>query len=172
MPAQFRRIHRSNSKQEHCRPPAMLRGTIVQVIRSLEQHSASPVGFGVRVMLVTKDQDNTPLPHRLAGLGGKVEITDDLFVGLEALIEDPAGYGLCVIDCDSFGGLAAGRRAHALLIDVARRVPVILLSKDCTAQEFPEERGQAVVLRAPTSGISLRVGFEHALRDRLALRVM
>jgi len=28
------------------------------------------------------------------------------------------------------------------------------------------------VLRAPTSGIALRVGFEHALRDRLAMRVM
>lgn len=150
----------------------MFRGTIVQIIRSLEQHSASPVGLGIRVMLVAQSQDGSALPHRLAGLGGKVEMTDDLFVGLEAVIEDPAGYGLCVIDCDAFGGLAAGRRAHALLIDVARRVPVILLSKDCIAQEFPEERGEAVVLRAPTSGISLRVGFEHALRDRLAMRLM
>ena len=150
----------------------MFRGTIVQVIRSLEQHSASPVGLGIRVMLVTQNQDNSPLPHRLAGLGGKVEMADDLFVGLEALIEDPAGYGLCVIDCDAFGGLAAGRRAHALLVDVARRVPVILVSKECTAQEFPENRGDAVVLRAPTSGISLRVGFEHALRDRLATRLI
>ncbi len=144
----------------------------MQVIRSLEQHSAPPVGLGIRVMLVSQSEDGSPLPHRLAGLGGKVEMADDLFVGLEAVIEDPAGYGLCVIDCDAFGGLAAGRRAHALLIDVARRVPVILLSKDCTAQEFPEERGEAVVLRAPTSGLSLRVGFEHALRDRLALRLM
>ncbi len=150
----------------------MFRGTIVQVIRSLEQHSAAPVGLGVRVMLVVQMQDGNPLPHRLAGLGGKVEMADDLFVGLEAVIDDPAGYGLCVIDCDAFGGLAAGRRAHALLADVARRVPVILVSKDCTAQEFPEERGEAVVLRAPTSGIALRVGFEHALRDRLAMRVM
>ena len=150
----------------------MFRGTSVHVIRSLEQHSAAPVGLGVRVMLVAQMQDGNPLPHRLAGLGGKVEMADDLFVGLEAVIDDPAGYGLCVIDCDAFGGLAAGRRAHALLADVARRVPVILVSKDCTAQEFPEERGEAVVLRAPTSGIALRVGFEHALRDRLALRVM
>ena len=144
----------------------------MQIIRSLEQHSAAPVGLGVRVMLVVQMQDGNPLPHRLAGLGGKVEMADDLFVGLEAVIDDPAGYGLCVIDCDAFGGLAAGRRAHALLADVARRVPVILVSKDCTAQEFPEERGEAVVLRAPTSGISLRVGFEHALRDRLAMRLI
>ncbi|MDO8982212.1 hypothetical protein [Cypionkella sp.] len=144
----------------------------MQVIRSLEQHSASPVGLGIRVILVSQSLNSSPLPHRLAGLGGKVEIADDLFVGLEAVIEDPAGYGLCVIDCDAFGGLAAGRRAHELLTDVARRVPVILLSKDCAAQEFPEERGEAVVLRAPTSGISLRVGFEHALRDRLAMRLM
>jgi hypothetical protein len=144
----------------------------MQVIRSLEQHSASPVGLGIRVILVSQSLNSSPLPHRLAGLGGKVEMADDLFVGLEAVIEDPAGYGLCVIDCDAFGGLAAGRRAHELLTDVARRVPVILLSKDCAAQEFPEERGEAVVLRAPTSGISLRVGFEHALRDRLAMRLM
>ena len=144
----------------------------MQIIRSLEQHSAAPVGLGIRVMLVGQLQDSSPLPHRLAGLGGKVEMADDLFVGLEAVIDDPAGYGLCVIDCDAFGGLAAGRRAHALLADVARRVPVILVSKDCTGQEFPEERGEAVVLRAPTSGIALRVGFEHALRDRLAMRVM
>jgi hypothetical protein len=144
----------------------------MQVIRSLEQHSASPVGLGIRVMLVSQSLNSSPLPHRLAGLGGKVEMANDLFVGLEAVIEDPAGYGLCVIDCDAFGGLAAGRRAHELLTDVALRVPVILLSKDCAAQEFPEERGEAVVLRAPTSGISLRVGFEHALRDRLAMRLM
>ena len=144
----------------------------MQVIRSLEQHSASPVGLGIRVILVSQSLNSSPLPHRLAGLGGKVEMADDLFVGLEAVIEDPAGYGLCVIDCDAFGGLVAGRRAHELLTDVARRVPVILLSKDCAAQEFPEERGEAVVLRAPTSGISLRVGFEHALRDRLAMRLM
>lgn len=150
----------------------MFRGTIVQVIRSFEHHSASPVGFGVRVMLVTQAQDGNILPHRLAGLGGKVEMVDDLFVGLEAVIEDPAGYGLCVIDCDAIGGLAAGRRAHELLADVSRRVPVILLSQECTTQEFPEQRGAAVVLRAPASGISLRVGFEHALRERLAARLI
>ena len=144
----------------------------MQIIRSLEQHSASPVGLGIRVMLVSQGQEAAPLPHRLAGLGGKVEMADDLFAGLEAVIEDPAGYGLCVIDCDSFGGLAAGRRAHALLAGVAQRVPVILLSQECASQEFPEGRGEAVVLRAPTSGISLRVGFEHALRDRLAMRLI
>ena len=144
----------------------------MQVVRKLEQELFAPVGFGVRVMLVSQGAAEQRLRHNLAGLGGKVEHQHELFVGLEAVIDDPAGYGLCVIDCDAFGGLAAGRRAHALLADVARRVPVILVSKDCTAQEFPEERGEAVVLRAPTSGIALRVGFEHALRDRLAMRVM
>lgn len=123
-------------------------------------------------MLVTQSREGNVLPHRLAGLGGKIELADDLFVGLEAVIEDPAGYGLCVIDCDAIGGLDAGRRAHALLADVSRRVPVILLSQECTAQEFPEARGAAIVLRAPASGISLRVGFEHALRDRLAPRLI
>ncbi|MDB5663898.1 MAG: hypothetical protein JWS11_441 [Cypionkella sp.] len=123
-------------------------------------------------MLVSDAAEGDVLPNRLAGMGGKVEIADDLFAGLGAVIDDPAGYGLCVIDCDVFGGLEAGRKAHALLVDVARRVPVILLSKDCSTQEFPEQRGKAVVLRAPASGIALRVGFEHALRDRFATRMI
>lgn len=143
----------------------------MQVIRSLESQSFAPVGFGVRVMLVAGASSDA-LQKRLASLGGKVEFTAELFVGLEAVIDDPAGYGLCVIDCDSFGGLEIGRKAHSLLVDVARRVPVILISQDCTAQEFPEERGQPVVLRGPVSGVAMRVGFEHALRDRLAVRMI
>ncbi|GLS85470.1 hypothetical protein GCM10010873_04430 [Cypionkella aquatica] len=144
----------------------------MQVIRSLEQIDATPVGLGIRVMLVTQGNDASVLPRRLAGLGGKVEMAEDLFVGLEAVIDDPAGYGLFVIDCDAIGGIDAGRRAQGLMVDVVRRVPIILISSECSVQEFPEERGQAVVLRGPASGLSLRVGFEHALRDRLAARMI
>jgi len=49
---------------------------------------------------------------------------------------------------------------------------VILVSRDCPNQVFPAERRAPIVLRAPLSAVSLRVGFEHALRDRLALRVI
>lgn len=143
----------------------------MQAIRAFDVQSGAMVGFGIRVMLIS-GQAGDALQRKLAGLGSKVEWTSELFVGLEAVIDDPAGYGLCIIDCASIGGLEAGRRAHALLVDVARRVPVILLAEDCPQQEFPEERGSAVVLRAPVSSISLRVGFEHALRDRFSVRMI
>lgn len=142
----------------------------MQFVRSFEQHNSAMVGFGVRMMVVGEERNDSPLQKRLAGLGGRLEVSDELFVGISAVIDDPAGYGLCVIDCDTIGGLAAGRRAHALLAEVALRVPVILVSSECNSQEFPEERGQPVVLRGPVSGVAMRVGFEHALRDRLAMR--
>jgi hypothetical protein len=144
----------------------------MQVVRKLEQEHFAPVGFGVRVMLVSQGAAEQRLRHNLAGLGGKVEHQQELFVGLEAVIDDPAGYGLCVIDCDAVGGLAMGRKAHALLADVALRVAVILVSSECSVQEFPEQRGMPVVLRGTASAVSLRVGFEHALRERLAVRMI
>jgi hypothetical protein len=142
----------------------------MQFVRSFEQHNSAMVGFGIRVMVVAEDRQSNPLQQRLAGLGGRLEVQNELFVGISSVIDDPAGYGLCVIDCEAIGGLAAGRRAHALLSEVALRVPVILVSTECMSQEFPEERGQPVVLRGPVSRVSMRVGFEHALRDRLGLR--
>ena len=48
----------------------------------------------------------------------------------------------------------------------AARVPVILVSRDCGEQRFPEDRKSPTLLRAPLSSVALRVGFEHALRDR------
>lgn len=144
----------------------------MQLVRSFEQSHAAQVGFGIRVLLVTSEAVENPVRHKLAGLGSLVELTDDLFLGLEAAIEDPAGYGLFVIDCDTIGGIDAGRRAFAMLGDIARRLPVILISKECQQQQFPEDRGIPVVLRAPLSAVSMRVGFEHALRERLSMRVM
>ncbi len=141
----------------------------MQLVRAFEQSNATQVGFGIRVLLVTSVGDN-PVRNKLAGLGSLIETTDDLFLGLEAAIKDPAGYGLFVIDCDSIGGFDAGRRAIAMLGDAARRLPVILISRECQQQQFPEDRGTAVVLRAPLSAVSMRVGFEHALRDRLSMR--
>lgn len=139
----------------------------MQAIHSFEQGQASMVGFGIRVLLISQDNAENPHRRKLAGLGSLVEATDDLFLGLEAVIEDPAGYGLCVIDCDAIGGLDAGRRAFAMLGDIPRRVPVILISSECQTQQFPEDRISPVMLRAPLSSLSMRVGFEHALRERL-----
>ena len=140
----------------------------MHLVRSFEQSDVAQVGFGIRALLVTGlDQDNL-IKRRLAGLGSLVEMTDDLYMGLESVLDDPAGYGLLVIDCDAVGGLDAGRRGFALLGETSRRMPVILVSSECSGQQFPQERSAPVVLRAPVSMVSMRVGFEHALRDRLA----
>ena len=140
----------------------------MHLVRSFEQSDVAQVGFGIRALLVTGlDQDNL-IKRRLAGLGSLVEMTDDLYMGLESVLNDPAGYGLLVIDCDAVGGLDAGRRGFALLGETSRRMPVILVSSECSGQQFPQERSAPVVLRAPVSMVSMRVGFEHALRDRLA----
>ena len=146
-------------------------GVSVQVIRSFKAENATPVGFGVRTMLLTNQNEDGPIASRLGGLGSKVEAARELFAALEALIEDPAGYGLFVRDCDGFGGVDAGIKAVAMLGGLARRIPVILVSAGFSTQTFPEDRGEPTCLRAPISVVSLRVGFEHALRDRLALRI-
>jgi len=144
----------------------------MQLIRSFEQENAAPVGWGIRVMLATSEGPDGLVARRVAGLGGQVECVAELFTALAAIADDPFGYGLFVIDADAFGGLAEVRRAVALLSASAPRVPVILVGRDCPNQIFPAERGQPIVLRAPLSAVSLRVGFEHALRDRLAVRMI
>jgi hypothetical protein len=84
------------------------------------------------------------------------------------MIDDPTGWGVFVMDCDAFGGLEAGRRAHAMLGQVVERIPAILISSDCVQQLFPEGRVAPVELRGPASAVAIRVGMEHALRGRLA----
>lgn len=144
----------------------------MQLIRSFEHENAALVGFGIRVMLLSAEGEGSVLARRLQGLGGMVEHSTEMFGALESIIDDPAGYGLFVLDCDSFGGLEAGYKAVAMMADVVRRVPVVLISQECEAQSFPPDRGLPTVLRAPVSAVALRVGFEHALRDRLAVRLI
>ena len=64
-------------------------------------------------------------------------------------------------------GLRRRNRRCGLLGETAHRVSVILVSAECRDQRFPQERSAPVVLRAPLSAVSLKVGFEHALRERL-----
>ena len=129
--------------------------------------SLLPGEFGV--LLLTGAAD-TPLQTRIAGLGGTVDIETEVFSALAAIIDDPMGYGLFVIDCDGLGGADVGQRAAATLVAERSRVPVILISGEHGAQVFPQEKHAPVQLRAPLSSVSLRVGFEHALRDRLIWR--
>lgn len=143
----------------------------MQLVRSFEHGNAALVGWGIRVMLVTTDGADGVTARRLASLGGQVETVDELFTALGAVMDDPLGYQLLVIDADCIGGIEAGRRAFSMLGNAATKVPVILVSRDCAEQTFPEDRSTPAMLRAPLSAVSLRVGFEHALRDRLSARL-
>jgi hypothetical protein len=141
----------------------------MQIIRSLDHSAATVVSRGVRVLLLSGQGASSSMVQRLAALGGKVDIVDELFAAMAEVIDDPAGYGLLVIDCDSaaVGGLVAAQRAVQMLGDLVLRVPAILVSSECRTQTFPEDRAVPTVLRAPLSAVSLKVGFEHALRERL-----
>lgn len=140
----------------------------MQIVRAVETDLATPVGLSVRTMVLTAGASETAI-QRIAGLGCRIEQEDELFTALDKLLSDPAGYGLFIMDADSFGGLSSGHRAFRLLGEVAQRVPMIMFSTECRDQIFPQGRESPTILRAPLSAVSLRVGFEHALRARMAL---
>lgn len=127
-------------------------------------------GRAVQVLLCTGEASDGPLAQRIADLGGVVEEVDELYTALSHVLEDPAGYHLLVIDCDSAtaADYRAAQEAVRKLGEVISRVPVILISRDCREHQFPQDRLAATRLSAPVSPLSLRMGFEHALRDRLA----
>ena len=141
----------------------------MQVNHDFSPAAALPVGWGVRVLLLTPEQ-RSPLQDRIAGLGGMIETETEVYSALSAMIDDPMGYGLFVMECDGLGGIEAGMRAATTLAAVNSWIPMILVSADHAAQVFPQERTEPVRLRAPLSAVALRVGFEHALRDRLMWR--
>ncbi len=141
----------------------------MRVVRSFHQPGSARVSFSVRVLLVTSHREGE-IARRLNSLGAQVEIVDEMFTALSDVIDDPVGYSLFVLDCDSanVGGLEGGKRAVQIMGVLVGRVPVILVSQDCTEQRFPEDRMAPTQLRAPVSILSMRAGFEHALRERMA----
>jgi len=144
----------------------------MQIIRQIEQDKASLVGWGVKVLLLAPDYGDRDgkVAVRIAGLGGIVEQEMDFYAALDALEGDHSGYGLCVIEADAFGGLHEARRMVGELRRTDPRIPVILVSSDCEVQSFPCDDRLPVELRAPLSAVSLRVGFEHAMRHRLVFQ--
>ena len=142
----------------------------MQVFRQIDPEFTALVGFGVRVMLLAPEESTGHVADRIAGFGGMIETETELFGAIESLIGDATGFGLFVMECDSYGGIEAGRRAIALLNKGQAHLPAILISRDCKEQIFPEDGNAPILLRAPLSAVSLRVGFEHALRDRLVWR--
>ncbi len=141
----------------------------MQLFRQIDPGTAALVGWGVRVMLLSPNggEGASRMAERIAGFGGVIETEADIFSCVDAVAEDSTGFGLLVIECDAFGGLEAGRRVVSMLGQAGERLPVMLISKEVTEQVFPHDSNAPILLRAPLSAVSLRVGFEHALRDRL-----
>ena len=85
----------------------------MQVSRPSPTFDNALVGFGVSVLLLSEAATSAAVAHRLGALGVRVDVISELFTALSAVIEDPSGYALLVIDCDSagIGGLEGGRRA-------------------------------------------------------------
>lgn len=144
----------------------------MQIVRHFDADFATQVGFGLRILQIGALESGQPIATLLQRLGGRMQHMAELYAGMEEIINDPADYGLCVIDCDTVGGLDEGRRAAILLCESMATIPVILVSSECRTQEFPAMRNRPVVLRSPVSTISMRVGFEHAMRDKIAIRMI
>lgn len=141
----------------------------MQAFRQIEAENAALVGWGVRVLLLSPNggEGQGQVAARIAGFGGVIETESDIFAAVETLLGDSTGYGLFVMECDAYGGIEAGRRVMAMMGRAAERMRVILISAETREQAFPDDSCQPILLRAPLSAVSLRVGFEHALRERL-----
>ncbi len=131
---------------------------------------ATQVGQGLRVLYISgaEASEVEGFAVRLAAFGAVTEHQDELYAGVHAIMDDPACYGLMIVDCDSLGGLAVGTKLFRMLGDLRWRLPVILSGRDVTEQVFPTDRSAPICLRSPMSSVALRVGVEHALRERLA----
>jgi hypothetical protein len=140
----------------------------MQVFRSFDRMDYTMVGRAVRVLLVSSETETGATARRLAAMGAKVDVVDEIYSALSDVIDDPVGYAVLVVDCDKckVGGLGAALNAVQKLGDVASRVSVILISSECREQRFPQDRAAPIILRGPLSAVSFKVGFEHALRER------
>ena len=140
----------------------------MQIIRTIESSMTHGAAWDVRILLLSHEGEQGMTARRLANLGGKVDVVDELFRALSEVIDDPAGYRLLVIDCDSggVGGLAAAQRAVQMLDQPLKRIPVILISHECREQQFPDDRTRPLVLRAPLSAVAIKVALDHAFPER------
>lgn len=124
--------------------------------------------LGVRVMLLS-DRPDSLTARRLAGYGSHVDVADSLEVALTAILNDRFGYDLFVMDCDGFGGMAGAEQAVSALIAGDAKMRVMLVSRDFDVPVYPLGRRTAVCLPDDVSEASFRIGFDHVLRDRVAV---
>ena len=71
--------------------------------------------LGVRVMLLTDDPDSRT-GKRLADYGSVVDVVVELEDAVAAILDDPFGYDLFVMECDGFGGISGAEQAVSSLI--------------------------------------------------------
>lgn len=139
----------------------------MQVVRSFFSQDAASVGWPIRTMLVAGPDGGAVTEKRLAGIGAQVQRAGDIYTAMSDVVDDPGYYDMMIVECDGLGGVAEARRIVKLMGDTMVSVPVILITSDCQTQVFALERHEPTVLRAPLSPVSMRVAFEHVLRDRL-----
>jgi hypothetical protein len=135
--------------------------------------SDEPVLCGLRVLLIATGDPRPAqrVADAVLSMGGDVELATELFTGLDAMIDDPGGYGLFVLVCDETDeGLRTGARAMALLRGAGCRLPAIVIGAGCKAPTFPEDRTGAVTLPVNSPDTSLRAAIRQALRDRIMWR--
>ena len=127
--------------------------------------------WGARVMLLT-DRPDGDSAQRLTGYGSLVETENRPEAALAAVLDDPLGFDLFVMDCDAFGGIEAAESAIAALIANDAKMRVMLVSRDFDAPAYPMGRRTAVCLPDTASDESFRQGFVHVLRDRQPVTLM
>lgn len=124
--------------------------------------------LGVRVMFLTDDPDSRT-GKRLADYGSVVDVVVELEDAVAAILDDPFGYDLFVMECDGFGGISGAEQAVSSLIAGEAKMRVILVSREFDVPAYPLGRRTAVCLPEDVSDASFRIGFDHVLRDRAAL---
>jgi hypothetical protein len=135
-------------------------GNTMQLFKKIELENSYPVGWNVQAMVASAEGESGNTSRRVSRIGGQVVHQAELYDALSALMDDADVADVLIVDCDSYGGLAVGRRAFAILSEEVERFPVILVSSECQVQTFPFGREAPIVLRAPLTAVALRVAFE------------
>ena len=138
--------------------------TFIQSVRQPVQ----PHKLKVRVMFLTNQTEGRN-GQRLADYGSVIDVADDLEDAVSTILDDPFGYDLFVMECDGFGGINGAERAISTLIAGSAKMRVILISSEFDVPTYPLGRRTAVCLPDDVSDASFRIGFDHVLRDRVAI---